>query len=109
MAGATEEDPAARRVYTGEIGPWRSLASALAWGARGPGFKSRRPDQIPHLRTYKYQPRHAPRFRFETGPGLRCSWPFDDPICNLMLSGACSPWHRWGRDPNISPSSRESG
>ena len=27
------------------IGPWRSLASALAWGARGPGFKSRRPDQ----------------------------------------------------------------
>src|SRR5438067_9405157 len=28
------------------IGPWRSLASALAWGARGPGFKSRRPDQL---------------------------------------------------------------
>ena len=28
------------------IGPWRSLASALAWGARGPGFKSRRPDQM---------------------------------------------------------------
>ncbi len=28
-----------------EIGPWRSLASALAWGARGPEFKSRRPDQ----------------------------------------------------------------
>ena len=28
-----------------EFGPWRSLASALAWGARGPGFKSRRPDQ----------------------------------------------------------------
>ena len=28
-----------------QIGPWRSLASALAWGARGPGFKSRRPDQ----------------------------------------------------------------
>src|SRR6202451_4244744 len=24
---------------------WRSLASALAWGARGPGFKSRQPDQ----------------------------------------------------------------
>ena len=32
------------------IGPWRSLASALAWGARGPGFKSRRPDQIHPLR-----------------------------------------------------------
>jgi hypothetical protein len=29
----------------GRIGPWRSLASALAWGARGPEFKSRRPDQ----------------------------------------------------------------
>ena len=28
-------------------GSWRSLASALAWGARGPEFKSRRPDQIP--------------------------------------------------------------
>ena len=27
------------------IGLWRSLASALAWGARGPGFKSRQPDQ----------------------------------------------------------------
>ena len=35
-------------VYTGEFGPWRSLASALAWGARGPGFKSRRPDQLNH-------------------------------------------------------------
>ena len=29
------------------FGLWRSLASALAWGARGPGFKSRQPDQIP--------------------------------------------------------------
>jgi hypothetical protein len=29
-----------------EFGLWRSLASALAWGARGPGFKSRQPDQI---------------------------------------------------------------
>ncbi len=28
------------------IGAWRSLASALAWGARGRGFKSRRPDQF---------------------------------------------------------------
>src|SRR5690349_20386229 len=28
------------------FGPWRSLASALAWGARGPGFKSRQPDQF---------------------------------------------------------------
>jgi hypothetical protein len=25
-------------------GAWRSPASALAWGARSPGFKSRRPD-----------------------------------------------------------------
>ena len=34
------------QCYNGvSIGPWRSLASALAWGARGPGFKSRRPDQ----------------------------------------------------------------
>ena len=32
-------------VYNRRFGPWRSLASALAWGARGPGFKSRRPDQ----------------------------------------------------------------
>ena len=28
--------------YSG--GAWRSPASALAWGARGPGFKSQRPD-----------------------------------------------------------------
>ena len=27
-----------------KFGLWRSLASALAWGARGPGFKSRQPD-----------------------------------------------------------------
>src|SRR5215472_2433746 len=33
------------------FGPWRSLASALAWGARGPGFKSRRPDQSTHTLT----------------------------------------------------------
>jgi hypothetical protein len=33
------------------IGLMRSLASALAWGARGPGFKSRQPDQIPQLLT----------------------------------------------------------
>ena len=25
-------------------GAWRSPASVLAWGARGPGFESRRPD-----------------------------------------------------------------
>ena len=31
-----------------KFGPWRSLASALAWGARGPEFKSRRPDQPFH-------------------------------------------------------------
>ena len=34
-----------RSVYNSSFGPWRSLASALAWGARGPEFKSRRPDQ----------------------------------------------------------------
>ena len=27
------------------FGTWRSPASALAWGARGRGFKSRRPDE----------------------------------------------------------------
>src|ERR1700752_1676608 len=36
------------------IGPWRSLASALAWGARGPGFKSRRPDQLTSLISITY-------------------------------------------------------
>ena len=34
-----------------KFGLWRSLASALAWGARGPGFKSRQPDQIPQRLT----------------------------------------------------------
>ena len=38
-------------VYNRHFGPWRSLASALAWGARGPEFKSRRPDQIPQRLT----------------------------------------------------------
>ena len=30
-----------------DIGAWRSPASALAWGVRGPGFESRRPDKNP--------------------------------------------------------------
>ena len=38
------------------FGPWRSLASALAWGARGPEFKSRRPDQNPS-KTYRQRMR----------------------------------------------------
>ena len=33
-------------VFPHRIGLWRSLASALAWGARGPELKSRQPDQI---------------------------------------------------------------
>jgi hypothetical protein len=27
-------------------GLWRSLVSALDWGSRGPGFKSRQPDTL---------------------------------------------------------------
>jgi hypothetical protein len=27
-------------------GLWRSLVSALDWGSRGPGFKSRQPDRV---------------------------------------------------------------
>ena len=41
------------------IGLWRSLASALAWGARGPEFKSRQPDQIPHTLTDSRPPQGA--------------------------------------------------
>ena len=37
------------------IGPWRSLASALAWGARGPGFKSRRPDHFSPVKYLAFQ------------------------------------------------------
>ena len=37
---------------TQKFGPWRSLASALAWGARGPGFKSRRPDQNTSVKSF---------------------------------------------------------
>ncbi len=33
------------------VGAWRSLASALAWGARGHGFKSRRSDQFSPQKT----------------------------------------------------------
>ena len=31
-------------LASNSVGAWRRLASALAWGARGHGFKSRRPD-----------------------------------------------------------------
>jgi hypothetical protein len=40
------EAEASRCARMDRFGPWRSLASALAWGARGPEFKSRRPDQL---------------------------------------------------------------
>ena len=43
-------------AYNRRFGPWRSLASALAWGARGPEFKSRRPDQIPQRVTDTHPP-----------------------------------------------------
>ena len=42
---------APRGARLDKFGLWRSLASALAWGARGPGFKSRQPDQIPQRLT----------------------------------------------------------
>src|SRR5580658_7348123 len=44
--------------YTREFGLWRSLASALAWGARGPEFKSRQPDQISHRPTDSRPPQY---------------------------------------------------
>ena|ERR1017187_626029 len=50
-----------RLTYNRRFGPWRSLASALAWGARGPEFKSRRPDQIPQRVT-------------DTNPPQTCGW-----------------------------------
>jgi hypothetical protein len=57
----------AATMYTDKFGLWRSLASALAWGARGPGFKSRQPDQIPQrltareiLQTYFWSPNWSP-------------------------------------------------
>ena len=49
------------------FGPWRSLASALAWGARGPGFKSRRPDQSTHTLTGR-QPQTASSTGSKLGP-----------------------------------------
>ena len=57
-------------AYNRRFGPWRSLASALAWGARGPEFKSRRPDQIP-LRVTDTNPHQT--------SGLASNWsPFVD-------------------------------
>ena len=41
-------------MYTGDFGLWRSLASALAWGARGRGFESRQPDQPFQSDTYDF-------------------------------------------------------
>jgi hypothetical protein len=44
-------EPFPALVLECNFGLWRSLASALAWGARGPEFKSRQPDQIPQRHT----------------------------------------------------------
>ena len=62
-------DYATGGCYTRKFGLWRSLASALAWGARGPGFKSRQPDQIPH--TVKASRQSKPRFWSPTGVHFR--------------------------------------
>ena len=44
------------------FGAWRSPASALAWGVRGPGFESRRPDQ----RTLTLNNQAGKRFMFNS-------------------------------------------
>jgi hypothetical protein len=49
-----------------QIGLWRSLASALAWGARGREFKSPQPDQY-SSKTYRV---YTPSF---TRSGVRGS------------------------------------
>jgi hypothetical protein len=53
--------------YSIYIGPWRSLASALAWGARGREFESRRPDQITLLQSILFFPFGEPE-RAEPSP-----------------------------------------
>ena len=59
-------------MYNSAFGPWRSLASALAWGARGPEFKSRRPDQIPQRVTDTNPPRTCDlESNWSPNPGLR--------------------------------------
>ena len=62
----------ARIMVFHRIGPWRSLASALAWGARGPEFKSRRPDQIPQRLTDTNPPQTCGlESNWSPNPGLR--------------------------------------
>ena len=57
-------------VYNRHFGPWRSLASALAWGARGPEFKSRRPDHVFNsLR--KFDPSFIPHYPAISRTSLR--------------------------------------
>src|SRR5580700_3932351 len=65
-------------AYNGKFGPWRSLASALAWGARGPEFKSRRPDQIPQRLTGTNPPWTS---------GLASNW-----SPNVDASGGCQEY-----------------
>jgi RNA polymerase sigma-70 factor (ECF subfamily) len=61
-------------TYNKNFGPWRSLASALAWGARGPEFKSRRPDQIPQRHTHTNLHRTNPRKDFPPPRPKRAPW-----------------------------------
>ncbi len=63
LHGVTQRDSGVVRVtelcYNGDceaVGAWRSLASALAWGARGREFKSPRSDQLHSA--------YAPELRF---------------------------------------------
>ncbi len=43
------------------FGLWRSLVSVLDWGSRGPGFKSRQPDQITVSQTFQRSTSRAAR------------------------------------------------
>ena len=43
VTGRPDRERGQSAASTGD-GLWRSLVSALDWGSRGPGFKSRQPD-----------------------------------------------------------------
>ena len=49
-------------------GLWRSLVSALDWGSRGPGFKSRQPDSKGQVRGHASWPRDGGVWPFPRNP-----------------------------------------
>ena len=76
--------PPGKRAQGQADGAWRSPASALAWGARGPGFNSRRPDTKDSTSVESFRFQRAQGGLKILGPAP-CDWFFRPIYCRAHI------------------------